>query len=369
MNFALLGSSSLIRQFEAQLADSAVHQRVFSSTDLSSLNFASLEQSGADVIVFDGVGDETTLLQGIEPLKAFNGTVFIGPLATRSVLTAYEFERLAGEGVGFFVPLLPLLQHPAMEVLAESDASATNLLASVGQIERVDMQRVMHAGDDELVLDAFVEDIMVLVLLAGPIKEVVAMRTGSESIPLNIQCTSQSGRLVRWSAVRPGSDIESAQILIEGTEGRVVVGLSETGDWDINSNIKNCSVLPLDLVGYCAAKSENKQSSWASMTHGLEVREAVAKSLHRGRLVRINLDGHGERTAFMGTMASLGCGLLLGSLLLLVFCAAILSFASENRFGGLGVWVEKVPWLIAGLLILFLIFQLFAFVIPRRSDD
>jgi uncharacterized membrane protein YdjX (TVP38/TMEM64 family) len=68
-------------------------------------------------------------------------------------------------------------------------------------------------------------------------------------------------------------------------------------------------------------------------------------------------------------MASLGCALLLGSLGILIFSAAILSFAPENRFGRLSVWVEKVPWLLAAVMILFLIIQLFAFVIPGRSDD
>ena len=100
-----------------------------------------------------------------------------------------------------------------------------------------------------------------------------------------------------------------------------------------------------------------------------EVREAVEKSLQRGRLVRINLDGHGERTAFMGTMASLGCALLLGTIFVLVFSAAILSLVPENRFGRLSVWIEKVPWILAAIMILFLLVQFLAFVIPRRTED
>jgi hypothetical protein len=370
MNFALLGTSSLIRQFEAQLADSSIHQRVFASTDLSEVELIALEQSGAEVIIFGGIADEEALLRAMPFLKAFKGTVFIAPLSTRAVLTAYEFERLAGECVGALVPLLPSLQHPGMQLLNASAGNSTvSPLASVGEIERVDMQRALPSGDVESVLDAFAEDITILVALAGSIKEVVAMRTGSEPIPLNVQSTSKNGRLVRWSAVRPSQEIESAQILIEGTQGRVLVRLRETGVWDIESNNNDLSSQPPDLLAHCALINSLTGSSWEPFTHSLEVREAVEKSLNRGRLVRINLDGHGERTAFMGTMASLGCALLLGSLGILIFSAAILSFAPENRFGRLSVWVEKVPWLLAAVMILFLIIQFFAFVIPGRSED
>ena len=370
MDFALLGTSSLVRQFEAQLADSSIHQRVFSSTDLSEVELIALEQSGAEVIIFGGIADEEALPRAMQFLKAFKGTVFIAPLSTRAVLTAYEFERLAGECVGVLLPLLPSLHHPGMQLLnASAGNSTTSLLASVGEIERVDMQRVLPSGDVESVLDAFAEDITILVALAGSIKEVVAMRTGSEPIPLNVQSTSKNGRLVRWSAVRPSQEIGSAQILIEGTQGRVLVRLRETGVWDIESNNNDLSSRPPDLLAHCALINSLAGSSWEPFTHSLEVREAVEKSLNRGRLVRINLDGHGERTAFMGTMASLGCALLLGSLGILIFSAAILSFAPENRFGRLSVWVEKVPWLLAGVMVLFLIIQLFAFVIPGRTED
>ena len=370
MNFALLGNSPLIRQCELQLADSKVHQRVFSLPDLNQIDLGALEQSGAQVIVLDGVGDETVLLRGIEVLKAFDGLVLIAQLCTRTVLTAYEVERLAGDAVGLFAPILPLLQHPAMELFHESQIdSTTNPLPSIGQIERVEMERVMQSEHVEPVLDALAQDITVLVALAGPIKQVVAMRVGGRPVPLNVQCTSQSDRLVRWSAVRPCPDVESAQILIEGTQGRVVIRLRDTGHWEVEAEAKVLSFPPRDFVTYCGEMNQDAEVRWAPVTHSLEVREAVAKSLQRGRLIRLNLDGHGERTAFKGTMASLGCALLLGGLVLLIISAAILSLSPENGFGQFVIWIEKIPWVLAGLMVLFLLIQLFVFVIPRRSEE
>ena len=126
MNFALLGTSPLIRQFESHLADSKAHQRVFSLPDVNQIDLFEIEQSGAQVIVLDGIGDEPVLLRGIEVLKAFDGLVLIAQLCTRTVLTAYEVERLAGDAVGLFAPILPLLQHPAMELFCEAQTDSHN---------------------------------------------------------------------------------------------------------------------------------------------------------------------------------------------------------------------------------------------------
>ncbi|MEC7695538.1 MAG: hypothetical protein VYA11_00415 [Planctomycetota bacterium] len=371
MNFALLGTSPLIGNFESQLAASKVHRRVYASDDLQKVDLAELEESRAEVVIFDGQADEAVVLSALQTLKGFQGTVFISPLCPQAVLTAYEFERMASESIGAFIPLLPMLQHAALQQLLGAPAgdSAPSLGLAVGEIESVDMQRALAPKDSSGVLDALHQDMPVLIKFAGSIKEVVAMRTGSEPIPLNVQCTSESDRLVRWSAVRPGAEQALAQILIEGTQGRMRIELQETGDWDIETSGQAFSFPPSNLLDLCAAEPNDLDHLWTFFTHGLEVREAVAKSLQRGRLVRINLDGRGERTAFMGTMASLGCALLLVSLGLLVFSAAILSLVPENRFGGLYVWVEKVPWILAAMMILFLLIQFFAFVIPRRGGD
>ena len=44
MNFALLGSSPLIGNFESQLANSKIHRRVYRSDDLQQVELADLAQ-------------------------------------------------------------------------------------------------------------------------------------------------------------------------------------------------------------------------------------------------------------------------------------------------------------------------------------
>ena len=251
MNFALLGNSPLIGNFESQLAVSKIHRRVYVSDDLQEIDLAELEESKAEVVIFDGQAEEAVLRSALQALKGFQGTVFISPLCPPTVLTAYEFERMASESIGTFIPLLPVLQHAGLQQLLGApadDDSSPNIAFAVGEIESVDMQRSLTPADGAGVLDALHQDMPVLFKFAGSIKEVVAMRTGSEPIPLNVQCTSESDRLVRWSAVRPSSEQAMAQILIEGTEGRVRIQLQETGDWDIETNGGAFSFPPTDLL-------------------------------------------------------------------------------------------------------------------------
>ena len=164
MNFALLGNSPLIGNFESQLAVSKIHRRVYVSDDLQEIDLAELEESKAEVVIFDGQAEEAVLRSALQALKGFQGIVFISPLCPPTVLTAYEFERMASESIGTFIPLLPVLQHAGLQQLlgASADDSAPNLSFAVGEIESVDMQRSLTAADGAEVLDALHQDMPVL---------------------------------------------------------------------------------------------------------------------------------------------------------------------------------------------------------------
>lgn len=371
MNVAILGTTGFLKQVVAEIAERNDDQIVFSQSQWKSLELSAIERSAADIVILDGPNDDASLLKSIESLKAYGGKALLVHPFTDAVFTAYEVERLASDAVGRIVPLLPLLQHPAAMALQRAIwESEQNIFSGLGQIERVEMQRAIVTDQQAIVLNAFAEDATLLAAVAGPISEVVAMRAGEDPVPLNVQCTSRSGRLVRWSATRSIPTATAAHLLVEGAEGRLSVRLQASGQWDIVTAASEESFPTDDLTVTClSAAASDRPSDWQSVTHSLEVREAAEKSLRRGRLVRLNLDGRGEKTAFKGTMASLGCGLLLGGLFLMIFSAAILSVADASGLGRFAHWITKLPWVLAGLMVLFLLIQLLAFVIPRESED
>jgi myo-inositol 2-dehydrogenase/D-chiro-inositol 1-dehydrogenase len=111
-----------------------------------------------------------------------------------------------------------------------------------------------------------------------------------------------------------------------------------------------------------------KRHAWRDVIQSLELTEALEKSLRRGRVVRLNLEGRSESAAFKGTMASIGCALLVAALLLFVASAVVLKFAEASGLTWLVAVVGKVPYVLAGVFCVFLLVQLLRYLIPAKQE-
>ena len=98
--------------------------------------------------------------------------------------------------------------------------------------------------------------------------------------------------------------------------------------------------------------------TWPDACRDVELTESIARSLAKGRTIELHDEEHSEHGTFKGTMTSLGCGLLLASLLLLPV-AAVLAKLTNNAFFG------YAPYLILGVLGVFLVLQSLKLVFPR----
>ncbi|MBI3469100.1 MAG: hypothetical protein HY000_39350, partial [Planctomycetes bacterium] len=90
-----------------------------------------------------------------------------------------------------------------------------------------------------------------------------------------------------------------------------------------------------------------------------ELAEGVERSLLKGRTIEIQREDHSEQGTFKGMMTSVGCGLLMISLLV-VLAAALASGLGFQQFR---FW----PYLLLGVLGAFLLMQLLQLVIPRGA--
>jgi hypothetical protein len=88
--------------------------------------------------------------------------------------------------------------------------------------------------------------------------------------------------------------------------------------------------------------------SWLDEIRCLELDDAARRSLERRRSSTLEYQEAVEEASFKGTMTLMGCGLLWGSLLLLI----------------LSVWVPYLGWLILPLCGVFLILQLLRWLVP-----
>jgi hypothetical protein len=375
MNFAIIGSDELTEKLAVEIDQSPAHRLVWSARAEAVDNLVALERADAEIVILARQKNEAQLLKTIGELTTFSGTVFLSHPVSFSVLAGYEIERIAENAMARILPLRPAIWHPATRTFfaAVLRAAEAGTNSEVGYLERVEMERSVTDGDWERLLASFARDVGLICPLAGNFAELAAMASGPQRLPLSVQLSGRSGVLARWSAVQAHDHAAAARLTIYGSAGEATLWIHEGEKWRAEIAGETRTFGPLQLVDACAERAcgEHPGVRWSEVTDCLEITEALEKSLRRGRLVRLNLEGQGEATAFKGTMASLGCGLLMGGLLLLVISAVVLKLAEVSGFSRLAAIFEKVPLGLAVVLVLFLALQFLRYLIPTsgRSDQ
>jgi myo-inositol 2-dehydrogenase/D-chiro-inositol 1-dehydrogenase len=105
------------------------------------------------------------------------------------------------------------------------------------------------------------------------------------------------------------------------------------------------------------------EPDWVDAARSVEMAETIERSLHKGRNVDLHYEEYTEQGTFKGMMTSLGCGLLIAGLGLILVVGLTDSIArAMHRPIPL---VEHWPYLLLGLLGLFLLLQLFALLFGK----
>ncbi|MFM8890977.1 MAG: hypothetical protein ACKOTB_04995 [Planctomycetia bacterium] len=112
-------------------------------------------------------------------------------------------------------------------------------------------------------------------------------------------------------------------------------------------------------------------AAWQDAARAVELAETVPRSLAKGRAVDLHQEEFSELGTFRGTMASLGCGLVLAALVVVVLATLVGGIAREAGWA----WGERLaggwPYLVLSVLGLFLALQfvpLLAGVKPTPSS-
>jgi hypothetical protein len=104
-------------------------------------------------------------------------------------------------------------------------------------------------------------------------------------------------------------------------------------------------------------------ASWADAARAIELAETVPRSLAKGRAIDLHKEEFSELGTFKGTMASLGCAIVLGALLLLMLATLVGGVAKEARWG-FGEWIAGLwPIVVLSVLGIFLTLQLLPLLI------
>jgi predicted dehydrogenase len=273
---------------------------------------------------------------------------------TRKVLVPMLAERL-GPGVG---RLRQLCQQGAMGILQVIECERAFLL------DQGDRKGNAHLAAWERSPLLTVWD--GLRWLGGEIHEIAALASQTEELAPN-QPASLTGRFEEGALLQllltQGGDAPHGRLLVRGTLGQAELwwpqGITGPSQLRYRKGVEEqmegwpawdpWPALAAVFQGQLAGRPQ--PLTWQDATRCLELFEAARRSSRRRRVVPLTYAEATEAENFKGTMAAVGCGLLL--VVLVLFLATPL-----------------VPWLkyaILPLLLLFLVLQLLRWIVPGEE--
>ena len=108
---------------------------------------------------------------------------------------------------------------------------------------------------------------------------------------------------------------------------------------------------------------------WPDAARTIELAETIPRSVKRGRGIDLHQEEFSELGTFRGTMASLGCGIIMAGLFIL-FLATLVGGVARAAGWSFGERLAAIwPYAILTTLILFLILQLLPFLLPKESGN
>ncbi|MCE9555875.1 MAG: hypothetical protein K8T91_21205 [Planctomycetes bacterium] len=423
MKFALLGIDAEALSLVREIARSDLHQLRYFAPATDSAVAASLIKEArrlcplaeelpewevllgsgfADAVIVAGPQDAPLRFDQLRRLVQEAVPVIVTQPPAVTLLEAYELEMVRQESRGIVVPLLPwhwFRWSGWWASLVNVARNSQGADSAVGRLDQITWERFLVDRSRLSVLSHFARDVDFIRLMCGEITQVAALGGGPtgnvaarDFSALAVQMSGPNGILVRWSVQEP-EDRSGVRITVAGTEGKnrlevfdgiggaswtaghFAPGQSQPTPW--NEEIEeplSLADLVAEQVHLAAGDSPEKgrvaHPTWRDAIRSLELVEAVEKSLKKGRTISVSVEGRSETDAFKGTMASIGCALLMMGLLIVVASAVVLKIAHET---GNHMLVSIFRWWPAGLVTLFGVFilmQLLRFIIPRppRQD-
>jgi hypothetical protein len=390
MNFAILGTDPDILQLAAAARKNG-HELVWIG-DIRSEDAAAIGTLAADHTdrsyewelildraiadgVFVGRGRASSDLRAeqLKRLAAEAMPLLVVHPVFESVLPYYEIDMTRRETGAVIRHFNPLVGLPKTAELAEWVRSGHPI---VGPIHQLTFERRMAGGSRAAVLAHLARDVELLAAVGGDIRRVSAIGPASldaSFASLQVQMTATNIASLRWSVGSAATNATGLQLTLLGERGTVTLrelttATAESPGWEIEvasdgqPNVQplatfDAAQLAIERFANSIAETNSEDraaaSTWEAATRSMEVVDAIELSLQKGRTIEVFQQHLTEQLAFRGTMAALGCGLLLIAFLAL-FAVALLG-------GAEGIVKEKIapawPLVLLAVLAFFLLLQ------------
>lgn len=339
---------------------------------------ALLDAASCDAVIVGSEGWNAARAEAVRTLVQAGRTLLLAQPLELSMLWAYELDMIRQDTGARLVPLLTARLHPYVRRLRAAIEAGVAGAGPLGALESIGLVRRMATRSRESVLASLAADADLVRVLAGDPARLATLGAVDPDAAWSTLAIGFSGSdLVptRWQ-VSPG-DSPALVITLQHARGTLEVEASDdpTRPWTWSGppteqlTFDGAACL-LDRLGGASDGDGIPTAAWADAARAIELAETVPRSLAKGRSIDLHREEFSELGTFRGTMASLGCALVLGGLLVLV--AATLVGGIANEFGWefgkrvAGAW----PILVLVTLAAFLALQLLPLLVgPDRPRD
>ncbi len=184
--------------------------------------------------------------------------------------------------------------------------------------------------------------------------------------------------LVRWS-VGQLEHFAAAHITVSGEYGKAILTLPEAIDAPAQLKLRATAASTITETQlwnpHAAALDELRanlataaESRWPDAAKSVELAETIDRSLKKGRMIELHQQEFSDTSTFKGTMTSLGCGLLLLALVLVVVGAVAANLLRRAGAPAAAEVVAIIPYFLVGIFVVFLAGQVVLKLVGRAGD-
>ena len=353
-----------------------------------------LEDEVCDAVLVGVDGWSEHRAEQVRTLVQAGRTILIGHPASLSMLWAYELDMILADSSATVIPALATRHHPfiySLKNLVEQSIAGNGPL---GPIESLQFERRQPDRDQNSVLTSFARDADVIRVLIGDPSRLMALGGGDAGwANLAVGLSGPDQVSVRWQVAKGHTRELTIQLICE--RGRLCIDIPERacGVWAVTQQTDGgisdlLPEFPSETVAFQPAEvllellllavkgdADNHSNSsippaiWPDAARTIELAETIPRSVKRGRGIDLHQEEFSELGTFRGTMASLGCGIIMAGLFIL-FLATLVGGVARAAGWSFGERLAAIwPYAILTTLILFLILQLLPFLLPKDSGN
>lgn len=335
---------------------------------------AFLDATTCDAVLVGSDGWTPARADAVRTLVQVGRPLIVSQPLEFSMLWAWEMEMIRRDAGGPIVPILTARLHPFVARLREVLETALSGTGPLGTVESFVLERRQSDRSREAVLASLSRDADLVRAIVGEPAKLAAMGASIDDTDWNSLTVGFSGPdlvPVRWQVI--GGSEGSLEITLRGSQGLIVVAMPDDPEgpyrWSGADEPRDppafdpgetiLQVLDAILHGEGPHQSPENglpPATWADAARAVELADTVPRSLTKGRAIDLHREEFSELGTFRGTMASLGCGIILAALVLVVLAAVVGGVANELGwdFGGriAGAWPIVALVVLGGFLVL-----------------